>query len=73
MRQFTKQDEERAMALLETEAPHYWVRVEAKLLGELLATYCALAMESGTEPEKVISYLRQVRHTILNAKKEAGQ
>lgn len=48
-----------------------WIRAETVQLNELLRTHVQLALESGTDPARVLALLRNVRRAVLEPREAA--
>lgn len=57
-------------ARMRSESPWWWCRIETRRLQELLRLHVDLALESGTDAERVIAFLDRVREAVLNPNKK---
>lgn len=70
MRLLDPAQEEAFWARVEKEAPTLWIRTETYRLCELLRMHVQLALETGTETERIQTLLKNVRRAVLDARSE---
>lgn len=68
---WTAEEEAAFWAGLETRSPGWWISTEVHRLRELLQTHVQLALETKTDPARVIKQLKRVRAAILDTREAA--
>lgn len=67
---WTQEESDAYWNKLETEAPRWWIRAELLRLRELLESHVGLALETGTEPARIVRMLKRVRASVLDTRED---
>lgn len=67
---WTQEESDAYWNKLETEAPRWWIRAELLRLRELLESHVGLALETGTEPARIVRMLKRVRAAVLDTRED---